>query len=166
MNVGEQPIMTVEAAGEVLRPFVSRQQLQVMLDLSRVGEERRFFQEKLLEFGNRVAIMPQTYEQDGKGDEAMVCLHYFKDGNDWYITEKDKDGGVTQAFGYTVLNGDTENAELGYISIAELTEHGVDCDLHFEPRSLREVKAEIEVRQRHAVQSTRQAKRAPQGMER
>ena len=166
MDTQEQPIKAVGEAQVELRLFVSRQQYQVMADLSRTGEERAFFQEKLLELGNRVASMPKTWEQDGKGDDAVVYLHYFRSGSDWYITEKDVDGGIEQAFGYTVLNGDTENAELGYISIAELVEHGVDFDLHFEPRPLREVKAEIEVRHRRAVQSTRQAKRAPQGMER
>lgn len=166
MDAQEQPSKTVGKAQVELRPFVSRQQYQVMLDLSRSGEEQRFFQEKLLEFGSRVASMPKTWEQDGKGDEAVVYLHYFRGGSDWYITEKDVDGGIEQAFGYTVLNGDTENAELGYISIAELTECGVDLDLHFEPRALREVKAEIEARARRAVQMTRLAKRPPQGMER
>ena len=37
------------------------------------------------------------------------------------IAEKDMDGGVKQAFGNTVLNADTQNAELGYNSIEELT---------------------------------------------
>ena len=47
-------------------------------------------------------------------------LHYFRAGSDWYITEKDMEGaGTRQAFGYAVLNGDTQNAELGYIDIGE-----------------------------------------------
>ena len=165
MDTQDAPIKSVSEAETALYPFVSREQRAVMRDLSRSGEEQGFFQEKLLEFGNRVASMPKTYDQDGKGDEAVAYLHYFHGGSDWYITEKDMDGGVDQAFGYTVLNGDTENAELGYISIAELTECGVDLDLHFEPRTLREVKAEIGARERRAVH-TRSAKRPRQGMER
>lgn len=166
MNTKDERIKAVRDAEAALRPFVSRQQREVMADLSRSGEEQSFFQEKLLEFGNRVANMPKTYEQDGKGDEAVVHLHYFHGGSDWYITEKDLDGGVEQAFGYTILNGDTENAELGYISIAELTECGVDLDLHFEPRPLREVKAEIDARDRRVAHPKRQAKRGAAGMER
>lgn len=166
MDTQEQPIKTVAEAEVKLRPFVSRQQYQAMADLSRTGEERVFFQEKWIEFGNRVESMPETWEQDGKGDDAVVYLHYFRGGSGWYITEKDADGGVEQAFGYTVLHGDTENAELGYISIAELTECGVELDLHFEPRALREVKAEIESRARPLPRHRRDGKRSPQGMER
>lgn len=33
--------------------------------------------------------MPRTYEQEGKGDQAMVYLHYFTGGCDWWILEKD-----------------------------------------------------------------------------
>ena len=165
MDVQDAPIKSVSEAETALHPFVSRQQRAAMRDLSHSSEEEGFFQEKLLEFGNRVASMPKTYDQDGKGDEAVAYLHYFHGGSDWYITEKDVDGGIEQAFGYTVLNGDTENAELGYISIAELTECGVDLDLHFEPRTLREVKAEIHARERRASH-TRSVKRRRQGMER
>lgn len=87
-----------------------------------------------------VTTMPKTYEQDGKGDEAIVYLHYFNGGSDWYITENDKEMPPKQAFGYVVLNGDTQNAELGYISITELVQNGVELDLHFEPKTLKEIK--------------------------
>jgi hypothetical protein len=40
------------------------------------------------------------------------------------------------------LNGDDECAEIGYISIEELTRHGVELDLHFTPCSLGNIKAE------------------------
>lgn len=70
--------------------------------------------------------MPKTYEQDGKGDQATAHLHYFLNGSDWYITEKDMDGGIQQAYGYAILNGDDECAEVGYISIEELTRPACD----------------------------------------
>ncbi len=140
MSERNQQIKTVADAINVVRPFVTRQQFQVMEELSRTGEEKKFFQEKFLEYANRIAGMAKSYEQDGKGDEAVVYLHYFHGGSDWYITEKDQDGGVQQAFGYAVLNGDEQNAELGYISIEELTGLGVELDLHFDPRTLGQVK--------------------------
>ena len=54
------------------------------------GEERDFFFDKLSEYADRVRTMPKTYEQDGKGLDAIAYLHYFNGGADWYITEKDK----------------------------------------------------------------------------
>ena len=128
-----------------LRPFVSLGQWQAMSDLADTGEERQFFRDKAKEFAERIAIMSRTYDQDGKGDHATVHLHYFRGESDWYITEKDMEGdGTRQAFGYAVLNGDEQNAELGYIDIGELTACGVELDLHFSPCTLSEVKAHRE----------------------
>lgn len=118
-----------------LRPFLSRAQLAAIGNLAR-GEESRFFLNKIIEMSGVVDAMPKTYEQDGKGDQATAHLHYFLRGSDWYITEKDVDGGVQQAFGYAILNGDEEMAELGYISIEEITACGAELDLHFTPCTL------------------------------
>ena len=93
-----------------------------------------------LDLANQIEAMPKTYEQDGRGDEAIAHLHYFNGGSDWYITEKDINGGVLQAYGYAILNGDDEMAESGYISIEELTRNGVELDLHFTPCRLAEIK--------------------------
>ncbi|MHB1869650.1 MAG: hypothetical protein ACYCT1_02190 [Steroidobacteraceae bacterium] len=128
-----------------LRPFVSQSQWEAMSDLADTGEERQFFREKAREFAERIAVMSRTYDQDGKGDHATVHLHYFHGGSEWYITEKDMEGdGTRQAFGYAVLNGDEQNAELGYIDIGELTACGVELDLHFSACTLSEVKAHRE----------------------
>ncbi len=81
-----------------LRPFLSSAQLLSLLS-SADGEEGRFFHQKFNALVNLIDSMPVTYEQDGKGDDAMVYLHYFSARCDWYITEKDIDGGVEQAFG-------------------------------------------------------------------
>jgi hypothetical protein len=81
--------------------------------------------------------MPKTYEQDGKGDAAIVYLHYFIGGSDWLITEKDASGdGRDQCFGWACVNGDTEMAELGYISVAELVSVGAELDLYWTPTPL------------------------------
>ena len=58
--------------------------------------------------------------------------------------------GTEVAFGYACLNGDTANAEWGYISLPELEEivmRGsppalVERDLDFKPKKWSEVKAE------------------------
>ncbi len=121
-----------------LRRFVSTQQLSVLGDAC-YGEEREWFIDTLVELAERILAMPKTYEQDGLGDDAIVYLHYFKNNMDWYITEKDMEVEQIQAFGLADLGMDC--AELGYISIEELTEYGAELDLHWTPKTLREVKA-------------------------
>ena len=121
-----------------LRRFVSTQQLSVLGDAC-YGEEREWFIDTLVELAERILAMPKTYEQDGKGDDAIVYLHYFKGDMDWYITEKDVETEQHQAFGLADLG--MGFPELGYISIEELTEFGAELDLHWTPKTLAEVKA-------------------------
>ena len=100
------------------------------------GEEAAYFMAKIAEYGKRVKEMPETYEQDGLGDKALVHLHYFTASCDWYITEKDSDPdgeGQIQAFGAADLG---HGGELGYISIKELIQHGAELDLHWTPKTL------------------------------
>ena len=131
-----------------LKDFLGPHQVAVLARLARSGEEREFFREKLWDLAHLVDTMPKTYDQDGKGDEAIVYLHYFAGGSaNWWITEKDVGStedepgtGQVQAFGYADLFGDELSAELGYISIAEILECGGELDLYFRPRTLGEVK--------------------------
>lgn len=123
-------------ATRALHPFISAAQLQIIGDGCR-GEEKAFFKAKLVEMGERVSTMPKTYEQDGKGDQAVVYLHYFHGGADWYITERDMEDEQLQAFGYADLG---YGGELGYISIEELVANGVELDCYWTPRTLAEVK--------------------------
>jgi len=58
---------------------------------------------------------------------------------DWYITEKDMGDEQIQAFGLADLG--MGFPELGYISIEELVENGVELDLHWTPKTLAEVKS-------------------------
>ena len=136
----ETLMMQAALAVPTIRPFLSSMQLSVMGDLSR-GEEGSFFLQKFIDLQSQISTMPKTWEQDGKGDAAIAYLHYFIGGCDWYITEKDMDGGIEQAFGYAILNGDDECAELGSSSIQEITAYGAELDLHFTPCTLGEIKA-------------------------
>lgn len=133
--------VTVVNAIRGLHPFMGRSQLRAIGDALR-GEERKFFQAKMVEMAAVVAMMPKTYETDGTGDNALVHLHYFKGGMDWYITEKDAGspddaipGQQTQAFGLACMGED----ELGYVSITELIANHVELDLFWRPKTLREV---------------------------
>lgn len=123
-----------KATLRTLAPFICTAQFEVMAGSSE-------FDALTEAVATTIAAMPVSYEQDGKGEEATAFLHYFSAGSDWYISEKDADGGVDQAFGLAILNGDTDNAELGYISIRELVANGVELDLHFTPATLGSLKA-------------------------
>jgi hypothetical protein len=84
---------------------------------------RRFFIEKIFESRDLVNSMPKTYKQEGKGDEAVIYLHYFKGSRDWWVTEKDCEFMQHQAFGLADFG---YGAGYGYISIEELIENGVE----------------------------------------
>lgn len=102
------------------------------------GDESVFFSDKLKELQETLNTMPVTYEQDGKGDEAVAYLHYFNGSWDWYITELDMEREQYQAFG--LVKG--FDVELGYVSLIELAVKGVELDMHWTPKTLREIKAE------------------------
>ncbi|WP_293000007.1 hypothetical protein [Nevskia sp.] len=147
-----------------LTPFMGKAQMSAVRSGLK-GEEGGYFRTTLAELLGVIDAMPKTGETDGQGDEAVARLHYFRGGSDWYITEKDvgsdedeaaryekarKAGALIttikrparqmQAFGYTILNGDRQNAELGYINIEELTDHGVELDFHFTPMTIGAIK--------------------------
>jgi len=127
----------------VLKEFMGTSQIEAVAQGIR-GEEGQFFLDKMAELAERIRTMPKVYGQDGLGDKAKVFLHYFKNSSDWYITEKDSEAEQLQAFGYAVLNGDKQNAELGYISIKELLKYGVELDFYFEPKTLGSLKGKGE----------------------
>jgi hypothetical protein len=121
-----------------VKDFVSDSQLEAMGNGVR-GEEAEFFKTLFVKLAERINTMPKTYEQDGKGDDAIVYLHYFRGNMDWYITEKDMGDEQIQAFGLADLG--MGFPELGYISIQELVDNGIELDLYWTPKTLAEVKA-------------------------
>jgi hypothetical protein len=90
--------------------------------------------------------LPPIYSQDGTKD-PIVHAHYFNSSCDWWITEANiKD---QKAFGFVCMNGDTQMAELGYISIREFTceqnytpGRTPELDFHWKPVPLSQAKAE------------------------
>ena len=89
-------------------------------------------------------LVPPIYGQDGKRMNAVAYFHYFAGGSDWYITEYNKD--TNEAYGYVILNGDTQMSELGYIDIAGLTgKMNVNAflqpniDQYFKPQTLNQI---------------------------
>ena len=68
--------------------------------------------------------------------EKIIVMHFFIGGCDWYACEYSPEEKCF--FGFGILNGDLDNAELGYFSLQELcdlkvTFLEVDRDLHFTP---------------------------------
>lgn len=125
-----------------LRPFISVNQRDAIA-MGMAGEESTFFSQTARGLSLLIATMPKSYETDGEGFHAVAQLHYFKGGCDWYITEKDAGckfdgtpGKQLQAFGLADLG---YGAELGYISIAELIENGVELDLYWTPKPLAQI---------------------------
>ncbi len=88
--------------------------------------------------------MPSSYQTENiPSKDKMVYLHYFYGGSDWYIVEKDREPEQLQAFGYAILNGDTDMAEWGYVNIEELKEtNKVDLDFYFDPIKFGELMAD------------------------
>lgn len=128
-------------AVKTLRPFIGREQLAFIGELCR-GEEGEWFKAKLVELASVVTTMPKTGESDGKGKDALVYLHYFTGGCDWYILEKDmgcegEPNNQEQAFGYANI-GDDYNAEFGYIGLPEILAFGAELDLHWTPKAVGE----------------------------
>ncbi|SEN73817.1 DUF2958 domain-containing protein [Nitrosomonas marina] len=127
----------VNAVMPILKQFIGKSQLAAFASGIR-GEEGQFIKDKLIEIANTIKNMPKTYDQDGMGDKAVAHLHYFKGSADWYITEKDMEDEQLQAFGLADLYGD--GGELGYISIQELIDTGVELDFYWTPKSIEEIR--------------------------
>jgi len=108
------------------------------IEAGMAGEEAQFFYDKMVEMARNIEAMPKTYDTDGQGGKALARLHYFRGGADWYITERDREREQVQAFGLADLGGGYP--ESGYISIVELVQNGVELDLHWEPKTLDEIK--------------------------
>ena len=136
----ERLIAANQALAGVLRFFMPKGQIAAIGTCLR-GEERFAMADVVLRVEQVVRSMPKSYETDGQGGQALVLLHYFRGSVDAWITERDKGdtpegeevGAQLQAFGKITLTGHKEDAELGYISIAELIAHGVELDLYWTP---------------------------------
>lgn len=126
--------------------FIPKQQARYLVECFRSRDYENEHAPELRQLAEAIKALPVSYEQEGKGNEAIVFLHYFTSSADWWITEKDTgsidDGpedSQTQAFGLASMNGC--DPEWGYISIRELCSTGsVELDFHFKPRTVREIK--------------------------
>lgn len=66
--------------------------------------------------------------------EHPCMFHYFFGSSDFFICEYD---GKNEMFGFTILNGDLENSEWGYLRKSELFKiKYLDIDLHIKEQSI------------------------------
>lgn len=143
------PPLTIIARGvkalKKLSAFIGKSQAATVRDALR-GEEGQWFMEKMEELAARIEGMPVTYGQDGKGDDAICYLHYFKGSYDGYITEKDMEEpedpaeAQWQAHGYVHWAQNPGHLSMGYICLPEILAAGTELDFHFEPTTVREIK--------------------------
>jgi len=64
-------VLTSINDSNTIQKFVSNSQLQALREACR-GEEGQFFEEMLASLARMIDTMPVTYQQDGKGDDALV----------------------------------------------------------------------------------------------
>lgn len=126
--------------------FIGKPQAAFVKDLIRTSEEWEFFAAKMVEIRDMIEAMPHTYQQDGKGDDAIAYLHYFGGSYDAYITEKDMGSpddtpAERQWQAYGTANIGMGFSGGGYICLPEILATGrIELDFHFTPTTLRKIK--------------------------
>jgi hypothetical protein len=106
-------------------------------EIDALGEllKKRSLDKEYKDFVKKDASMAHTFHTD----IALPSLHYFNGSSDWYIFEWNPKENLF--FGYTVLNGDKQNAEFSYISSDELFgNYGfgrtVEMDFYYDPKPI------------------------------
>ena len=139
----ERPNRIMNLHKPAIQAFIGHEQASVIRAGMR-GEEGQYYKDKIKEIDAILDRMPKTGETDGQGDNAIAYLHYFKGSADAWITELDKGAPddepeqyQSQAFGLADLG---YGPELGYVSIPELLKAGMEIDLHWTPRAIKEIK--------------------------
>jgi hypothetical protein len=97
-------------------------------------ESPEAFADALKRLEQQLEKCPKLRATDGMNEHPAI-FHYFFGGTDMYICEYDPDDSLL--FGYTILNGDLENAEWGYTSLLDI--RGIcalNIDYHFEEQSI------------------------------
>lgn len=137
----EELIKALKTMGQIRHFLPKRQGLFLLKSLYSSDLKRsEWARNAVHSINNTVSTMPKTYETDGQGDNAIVHLHYFAGNSEFFIIEKDCTPQQLQAFGFA----DCGSPELGYIAISEIIAiQSAVLDLHWQPKSLADVKADV-----------------------
>ena len=121
-----------------LKKYIPEQELLTMVSFFE-EDEGPFYRELMERLEEKIKAIPPIGSNEEAGLEAKVQLHYFLGATDIYISELDQETG--DAFGFTCLNGDNWNAELGYTNIPEIvTIPRMELDLYWDDSTtLREI---------------------------
>lgn len=143
---------------QAVSAFFPKHQLKLLVDIIFDHEaedwqqDSRYFIDILQQFAKTFEAMPKTYDTEpnetvetdesnnnfAHTGEAIVHLHYFSPGCDWWIIEKDINPDQTQAFGAVSING--YSVEFGYIDLRVLIDMAlVELDFHWQPIKLKDI---------------------------
>lgn len=118
------------------KKFMPKHQQRVVSDM---GEER----ESIL--GDVEAMLAKIPWSQENNDDPIVWAHYFYAQSDWFVLEYHadrEDSDYDRFFGFTILNGDSQMAELGYMPVVEFANSNrVELDFYWKPKPLSEAKA-------------------------
>lgn len=120
------------------KKFMPKHQQRVVADM---GEER----ESVL--GDVEAMLAKIPRSQENNDDPIVWAHYFYGQSDWFVIEHhpDQDADYDRFFGFVILNGDSQMAELGYWPVLDLANSNrVELDFYWKPKPLSETKAEAD----------------------
>ncbi len=94
--------------------------------------------ETVISLEKQLSEIPELYFNDGKPKaDVIVHAHYFHAASDWFITEMNLK--EDRFYGYTILNGDSQMSEYGYMSISEFrNSKKIELDFHWSKKSLAE----------------------------
>lgn len=129
----KKPIEVTPEEYKTVMGFMPVAEFQTVLNNSKKGEEKEHFKKIVKDTFNTIKkVVENAVDESSYNEETELhdkgFLHYFAGGNDWYISEVAEDG---IAYGYAVLNGDTQNSEFGYINLKDVLKvRGVELDLY------------------------------------
>ena len=130
----------------VLKKFMPKTQQAAVREILKSSEEPESYAKSVLDpLTEQIKGIPKLYATEKQGlDQKLIHAHFFYGDSDWYIAEYDASK-ENRAFGYTILNGDRQMAEWGYISIDELSAiKGVELDFYWEPKTLPQILGKAE----------------------
>lgn len=136
-------MLNPKQASEILKQFISREQIFVLMSgLSPL--ERMAYSDRLINLATIInEDMPINDNTMPTSNDNTIYLHYFINGADWYVIEKDAnvDGkGQIQAYGLVDFG---EGLQETFISIKQMFEFHVQLDLAFQPRSVSELQENL-----------------------
>lgn len=152
-NAAYEKIITIKDKGksgsipDIVKKFMPKFQQQIV-------NQSEEFEGVLQDLETQLSAIPKIYTTEKNlikarkeisniaktGDVAIAQAHFFYRGTDWYVCEWDEQD---QLYGYTILNGDRQNAEYGYMSLSELTQFrdksgygGIELDFYWTPQTV------------------------------